>query len=517
MSTYDEVPYDCHPIPGTAPEQLAVAAMFHGGPSPPAANVRYLEIGCGDGANLIPLAYHRPDCAFTGVDSSDVQIANASDSVSQLALENVTFRGTDIRTADDLPSFDYIVAHGVMSWVSTDVRDAIFRMCREHLTAHGVMYASFNTYPGWKVRGLVRDFLLRQTASASSLVSRAAAARDAAEHLGSKIHVLDHPYAQLLAKELHRVTESTDSYLIHEYLEGHNQPFWLSEFVNVAKGHGLRYVADAGYNQHDYRVPGPLQEIALELESERLHVDELVDLIWYRQHRLALFCRDDAETTTMPRTIPARATLACGLQPYSGHGLLGPDVSETYHGYFESDYRTELTDPLGKAALAVLYDRWPHGAPLETLFADASARLTQAGLPTPPREDRHRLEALLVDLHEGGQVDFRLRDSPAPVDASDRPVAGALTRWEAERRRGVTTAQHHRIGLSITERLLISCLDGTRDRNTIAHSVSERVRSGEVRGQAGEIVIGNAAQPGRIAQILDHLLAVLGAWGLLDR
>jgi methyltransferase-like protein len=81
----------------------------------------------------------------------------------------------------------------------------------------------------------------------------------------------------------------------------------------------------------------------------------------------------------------------------------------------------------------------------------------------------------------------------------------------------VTTAQHHRIGLSITERLLISCLDGTRDRNTIAHSVSERVRSGEVRGQAGEIVIGNAAQPGRIAQILDHLLAVLGAWGLLDR
>lgn len=530
MTAYDELPYDCHPIPGTAPEQLAMTAFFHGGVAPAATGIRYLEIGCGDGANLLPLAYHRPESHFTGADASGVQIAAARRSARQLTVDNVALHDRDVRTmANDLTIFDYIVAHGVMSWVSSDVRNGIFRFCREHLSPQGLFYTTFNAYPGWKVRGMVRDLLIGHTRTTGSLRERAGIAREVAAFLHSKILMLEHPYAQLLAHELHRIADCTDSYLVHEYLSEHNQPFWHHEFVTLAAAFGLRYVADPGYNLHDYHVPAPLHDVATQLETEPVLIDEVVDLLWYRQHRLALFCRDDAVrmdgTARMngavhperARPILERAQIACGLRNYSGHGRLAANVTEVFHGYFESDYRIELCDPLAKAAIATLTERWPAALPLDALVRTASDRLVEAGLPRPEDGDWDRLAALLLDLHGSGQVDLRLRDSHPTVDAGDLPAVCPLTRWEAQHRSVVTTPQHHRIGLSVTERLLVAGLDGTRDRDAIARDVSGQLQNGEMRGDHGELVTANAANPGRVGQILEHLLDVLGPWGLLQK
>lgn len=517
MTAYDELPYDCQPIPGTAPEQLAITSTVHGGGAPPATDIRYLEIGCGDGANLIPLAYHRPESHFTGADASQVQIAAARRSAGELGIENVTLFDRDVRAlAGDLPTFDYIVAHGVMSWVSSDVRNGILRLCREHLSPHGLFYTTFNTYPGWKIRGMVRDLLIGHTSANGSLRERAAVAREVAAFLHSKILMLQHPYAQLLAHEFHRITECTDSYLVHEYLSEYNQPFWQHEFITLAGDFGLRYVADPGYNQHDYHVPAPLHEVATQVESDPVLIDELADLLWYRQHRLALFCRDDAESQETHHTILTRAQVASGLRPYSGHGKLDPDVSEVFLGYFDDDFRIELRDPLAKATIITLTEHWPSALPADALMRNAVDRVIDAGLPRPDDADQQRVGELILHLHRTGQVDLRLRDSPPRVEATDHPIASPLTRWEAGHRTVVTTPQHHRIGLSVTERLLIAHLDGRLGRDAIARDVSKRLRSGPVRGEGNELVAANAANPGRIAQMLDHLLNVLGPWGLLE-
>ena len=64
---------------------------------------------------------------------------------------------------DSLGEFDYILCHGVFSWVTPEVQEAIFAICRTHLAPHGVAYISYNTYPGWHLREMVRDMVVFHT------------------------------------------------------------------------------------------------------------------------------------------------------------------------------------------------------------------------------------------------------------------------------------------------------------------------------------------------------------------
>src|SRR5262245_10746578 len=117
MTDYDEVPYACQPIPCTAPEQLALASWLHGGPFPRVEGARVLEVGCGNAANLLPLASFRPDCEFVGVDASKRQIAEARQCAERFAVPNLTLHTADIREiGPSLGDFDFVLAHGVMSW-----------------------------------------------------------------------------------------------------------------------------------------------------------------------------------------------------------------------------------------------------------------------------------------------------------------------------------------------------------------------------------------------------------------
>src|SRR5262245_65782503 len=60
-------------------------------------------------------------------------------------------------------SFDYIIAHGVFSWVPHAVRLRMLELCRKLLTAHGVAYISYNCYPGYHLRNLEREMMLFHT------------------------------------------------------------------------------------------------------------------------------------------------------------------------------------------------------------------------------------------------------------------------------------------------------------------------------------------------------------------
>ena len=89
LDPYDELSYRCRPIEWTAPERLAAASLLHGGPTPAQDSYRSLEFGCGDGANLLPMAYYRRHSHFTGIDGSAVQIGIACAHMRALDLRNV--------------------------------------------------------------------------------------------------------------------------------------------------------------------------------------------------------------------------------------------------------------------------------------------------------------------------------------------------------------------------------------------------------------------------------------------
>ena len=145
---YDQVLYPGVPLPQTHPDRLATIAGLFGMTPAAAPNCRVLELGCGDGGNLIPMALTLPASVFTGIDLAEPAIARGCALANTLGLENITLRHLDLmRMGPDLGEFDYgvfdyavfdyIIAHGIYSWVPPEVRDQLLRLCRAHLAPQG--------------------------------------------------------------------------------------------------------------------------------------------------------------------------------------------------------------------------------------------------------------------------------------------------------------------------------------------------------------------------------------------
>src|SRR5262245_10234755 len=123
-NTYDEMPYDSYPYIQTHPSRLAVIATLFGMNPPAVEKCRVLELGCASGGNLIPMAEMLPASEFVGVDLSGRQIADGQRIVDALGLSNITLRHASILDVDEsYGPFDYVICHGVFSWVPDQVRE----------------------------------------------------------------------------------------------------------------------------------------------------------------------------------------------------------------------------------------------------------------------------------------------------------------------------------------------------------------------------------------------------------
>jgi len=158
--SYDELPYDSHPFVQTTPSRLATVATLFGMNPVPIDKCRVLELGSAAGGNIAPLAELYPDSEFVGVDLSARQIADGQKVVQAAGLKNITLRHASITDVDEsYGKFDYIICHGVFSWVPDPVRQKILAVSAALLNPQGVAYVSYNTYPGWHMRGMIRDMM----------------------------------------------------------------------------------------------------------------------------------------------------------------------------------------------------------------------------------------------------------------------------------------------------------------------------------------------------------------------
>ena len=159
---YDRTPYNSVSFPQSAPGQLAAVAHLFGLETPEVAGARVLEIGCAAGGNLIPFAAAHPNARVVGIDLSPAQIDQGAPDVEALGLGNLELLAGDIARMDlaALGQFDFVIAHGVYSWVPAEVQDALLSAFRRVLAPEGVAYMSYNVYPGWKSKEIARDAML---------------------------------------------------------------------------------------------------------------------------------------------------------------------------------------------------------------------------------------------------------------------------------------------------------------------------------------------------------------------
>lgn len=259
QKSYDELPYISAAFAETSPARLEALASFLSLTPPPSKTAKVLEIGCSYGGNLFPFAIANPQAKVLGIDLSEVQINKAKELAAQMRVDNIEFRAKDIcdfTDADvrDYGEFDYIICHGVYSWVPDIVKDAILKTIKRFLSPNGVAYVSYNVYPGWKIKDTIRDCLIFGTKDIKGETAKVAKARELLKVLGeyAKFCQKDGNVSQIflnyesLKFHIDHILTTGDSYIAHEYLEVFNDPIYFKDFAADLDKNGLTYLAEVG-------------------------------------------------------------------------------------------------------------------------------------------------------------------------------------------------------------------------------------------------------------------------------
>ena len=457
VSRYDEVAYDAQPHPATHPARLATVATFVGHLAPRVERCHVLEVGCNDGSNLIPMAVSLPAARFIGCDLSPRAIEAGRRTISALGLTNITLVEGDLASlAPTHAEFDFIVAHGVYSWVPPPVRDALLALAAERLAREGILYVSFNVLPGCRVRQAAWDVLHHHVDHIESARARLDAARQLARLLddgGTAALESD----QALRAEFRAIAQHSDSELCHDDLAVPNEPFLFHAFAQHAARHGLRYLADAEF--HTTSLTGISSQAQAYLSTlDPLAREQYLDFVRLRRYRQALLVRDGAPTDPMTQADRVRNMHVSATRELTNAAAAG--------GVHKLARRL---DPAagGGGPVRKLLDVLVASQPATVEIASLGGQLDPGSLARP-------LEAVLTDAYGWGIVDLHVRPHALTIRPSDRPVASPLARLQARTGDVVTTLLHMPFSLADANALrLLPLVDGTRDRAALAAAVTQ--------------------------------------------
>lgn len=481
-TAYDRVAYPGYPFINTHPDHLAVLAGLHGMAPAPPERCRVLEIGCGDGGNLIPMAAQLPQSEFLGIDLSERAIERGCAAIAELGLHNIALLNrniTDMSAHDG--RFDYIIAHGVYSWVPQAVRDKILSVFAQNLAPQGIAYVSYNAFPGAHLRNLARSIMQFHVRGNADPGARIAQARMLIKFL-AEVSPEDEVYGLTLRDQFNRIANTPDQVLVHDDLDESNTAFFLYEVVEAAARLGLHYVADADVPDTN-EAPSERVRAMLANIPERDFVvrEQYHDFITGRAFRQSLFCHHDI---ALRRPLASAGVKDCYVSsravPTGEFEPSQPGIGEFRidgHGTLKTDHR------LSKAALRLLGEAWPQAVAFADLVEQASSPLSRSSEARPQLDGEvDALADILFRAFCAGQV--RLHRGPLPLTTSigERPMASLCARWQARRQTLVTNLQHILVLLDDeTARRLLILADGSRTVDELARDL----KAGMVDGANG--------------------------------
>jgi cyclopropane fatty-acyl-phospholipid synthase-like methyltransferase/methyltransferase-like protein len=467
QKSYDEFSYRSLPFQKSHPDRLATIGTLFGMSPAPVDRCRVLEVGCASGGNLIPMAASLPNSEFVGIDLSPVQIGRGVADIAALGLSNIRLLAMDIMEfSEAFGTFDYIVAHGVYSWVPNAVQERLLAICARHLAPAGIAYVSYNTLPGWSMRTVVREAMIYHTRGIADPAQRVAQARALLEFLADSVKDVDSAYAIALRTQAKQLRTHQDYYIAHEHLEVVNEPLYFHQFIDRAARQGLAYLGEAQFAQMlGIGFSPKVKETLARIAPDVLRREQYIDFRQERAFREMLLVHDGIRL--IRKISPLRVMslrVASEARPVRGAPDLEAGAVEEFRTPQDAWMRT--SSPIIKAAMVELAGRWPAATTFDDLCAAARSRVVPAGLPT--EEERGRLASDLLKFYAADVVELHHPPSPFVVDVGGRPEASALARLQAARGASVTSLRHENHTIAADRIPLLLLLDGTRTRREIA-------------------------------------------------
>lgn len=527
--SYDEVPYESLPFRHSHIDRMAVIATLYGMTPAPIDKCSVLEIGSASGGNIFPMAASYPNSKFLGIDLSSRQIDDGKAIVKELGLANIELRHQNIMDFPGGEKFDYIICHGVYSWVPDFVADKILQICQEQLNAQGVAYISYNVYPGWSFRGAIRNMMMYRTKNEPDANAKLDKARGLVNFLGNAARQLAtadvgpyaiKPYELLLFEEAQFLRSQRPDYLLHEHLSDENEPVFFWQFLERADSRGLKYLSESEYSTT--RITNLSKEVQEELPKMAgnvLELEQYMDFVRNRTFRQTLLCHKDVELSRETR-LGSESELALNKPDVNLKAIRKLYVATPAKPTAPVNCATRETsiftlggstfttaNPLIKAAFQYMSEVWPASTSYGDLLREARARVAPATIQTADAAEgeAHQLASDLLLAYGINLLQFRFACDTFTARISERPKASATARYQSMKNVARLTNQLHELSDSdVFSRNVITLLDGSLERDGLLQELAKRVANGAlvVYKEGTAITEGD-----EVIEILNHHLS----------
>ncbi len=452
----------------------------------PAGECRVLELGCGDGGNALSIAQTLPGARVLGVDASPGAIERGAELARAAGLENVELRcATFEQLGEAMGEFDYVVAHGVYSWVPSQARGALLDCVARCLAPEGIAFVSYNAYPGSYLRDMARDMLRYHVQGVSEPQERL----ERAQELMRTIVEIEQPspFARVLREQMERMLGYSDALLFHDDLAEVSTPFYFHEFVEHAKARGLQFLSEADLFESQMReVPDSASQLMASLPQDAVVREQYMDFFKNRMFRQTLICHEAApvdraldDGAIEGLWISSRARVHEGVEEdgeevraagASGHGLprSTPGADPGQRTYLTPEgFSMTTSEPLVHAAMDALAEAWPRPLSFDALLACAREA---AGPEASGELVAARLREVLLQAYLARIVMLAGCAPPVSGVVGERPTVSPLAR--AQRAAGVAALSsllHANVRLDgELEEGVLGLLDGTRTVGEVA-------------------------------------------------
>jgi methyltransferase-like protein/2-polyprenyl-3-methyl-5-hydroxy-6-metoxy-1,4-benzoquinol methylase len=504
-NSYDLVPYPASAYVQSHPDRLATLAVLFGMSPRDISRCRVLELGCADGSNLIPMACALPESTFLGLDLSARQIKPGQDLIATLGLPNIELRRGNIIDVDaGFGVFDYIIVHGVFSWVPSDVQEKILSICHERLSDQGIAYISYNTYPGWRMRGMLRDMMLYHSRKFEDPQKQIGQARALINWLAETVETNTDPYGLLLKLELDHMQRWQDTYFRHDSLAEFNEPLYFHQFMERAERHGLQYLAEAEFHTMlASNYAASVDETLNRLGRDIIEMEQYMDFLRNRMFRQTLLCRRSIKLNrALGSWSLAGLQVAASLQPANTKLNFSPGQVEMFGG--QNGLNLSTSEPAVKAALVCLAEDCPQAIPFSDLVTRARTLLTTRALTGS--ESRTDLESMtaaigsaLLTAFAKGLCELHSHSLPFALVPGELPSACPFARLQAARGNPITNRRHERVILDRFEQHLLPLLDGNHHRASLVEELTTLGANGTLTVKVDDQTVND---PAEIRQIM---------------
>lgn len=473
-TAYDEVIYPESTYSQSHPNRLATVATLFGIDCAPVETCRYLDLGCGVGAQPIAFAYSAPNATAMGIDYAEAQIAIGRQTIDNLGLDNVRLEAMSFADVpEDIGQFDYISAHGIYSWIAPHLRDALLSLIKRHLAPNGIAYVSYNTKPGWMLFGLTRDIMRFRVKDISDPHERAMAARDLLERIKQTPFSDEEQsdwgrffgvYDRLVKVVSDVLATKEEQVFLHDDLEVVMDAVYFHEFYDHIQGHGFEYLSDANFASNmGTNLPKSVQNNLQELSHNIVELEQYSDFFRNRTFRQSVLVHKEVPFTRKAKSERVIKLLATSSARQTESSPEEEKNGKERYGTMDNIFFT-ADDPMTKAAFHTLFDTFPTPISLVDLVTEARGRAYAHNIAPRSLEEDAELTAgnlLMGYARSNDLIELHAWRPPFTGEISEKPVVSALARYQILRGDGrVTNLKLERMEPNPTTRALIPLCDG---------------------------------------------------------